>query len=423
MNDKYDLYSYIIYTLLFGALILCFYIYYLKKIKNPKKKPKNKKDKNISEFDLIGYINSNINEEPKIGLNNIGATCYMNATLQCLSHTVKLTNYFLNPKFQKIINSNKNILSKAYLEVIKKLWIKEYNKNKNNYSPNNFKNTISRMNPLFKGIAANDSKDLVGFILEQLHLELNNDIANNNRTNIKFDENDEESTLNYFLEDFQNNFSSIISDIFYGIIETRSECLLCKQRNQQQGIFNPIYAYNFLVINYIIFPLEEIRKTKSQINNFNYNEINLYDCFDFYEKEEIMQGDNQIWCKYCGQTTDSKYSTRIYSSPEYFILILNRGKGNIYNVKLKFEEIINLTKYVQDKESNNLLYRLYAIVTHLGPSSMSGHFIAFCNSPIDNKWYKYNDSEVKLIGNFFNDIHEFGIPYILFYEKQGLYNL
>ena len=30
-----------------------------------------------------------------IGLANIGATCYMNATLQCLSNTDKLTNYFL----------------------------------------------------------------------------------------------------------------------------------------------------------------------------------------------------------------------------------------------------------------------------------------------------------------------------------------
>ncbi len=30
------------------------------------------------------------------GLNNIGATCYMNATLQCLSNTKPLTEFFLN---------------------------------------------------------------------------------------------------------------------------------------------------------------------------------------------------------------------------------------------------------------------------------------------------------------------------------------
>ena len=33
-----------------------------------------------------------------IGLNNIGATCFMNSTLQCLSQTKDLTNYFLKQK-------------------------------------------------------------------------------------------------------------------------------------------------------------------------------------------------------------------------------------------------------------------------------------------------------------------------------------
>ena len=33
-----------------------------------------------------------------IGLNNIGATCFINATLQCLSQTEELTKYFLKEK-------------------------------------------------------------------------------------------------------------------------------------------------------------------------------------------------------------------------------------------------------------------------------------------------------------------------------------
>ena len=112
-----------------------------------------------------------IGEEPQIGLNNIGATCYMNATIQCLSHTVKLTNYFLNPKHKILINEKQ--FSKEFYEVLKRLWIKQYNNNNSNYSPYKLKEVISKMEPLFKGIAANDSKDLVNFILQQLHLELN----------------------------------------------------------------------------------------------------------------------------------------------------------------------------------------------------------------------------------------------------------
>ena len=126
-----------------------------------------------------------------------------------------------------------------------------------------------------------------------------------------------------------------------------------------------------------------------------------------------------MWCKNCGQTAPCQYITIIYSSPVYLILILNRGKGNIYNIKLNFTEILDIGNYVTKKENNNLIYHLYAIVTHIGPSSMGGHFIAFCKSPIDNKWYKYNDAIVEYVGDFFNNIHNFGVPYILFYEKQN----
>ena len=393
-----------------------------KKKKDKKKKKKNNPQKieenNDEEIKLIGYINARIKEEPKIGLNNIGATCYMNSTLQCLSHSTKLTNYFLAPYNQNYINSNEHIFSQSYLEVLKKLWIKQYNNYEDNYSPNEFKDTLSKLNPLFQGIAANDAKDLVQFILEQLHLELNIN-NNNNINNMNINQYDEKQVFNYFIEDFKRN-NSVISDYFYGIIEARTECLWCKTNNQMYNIFNPIYSYNFQIINFIIFPLEEIRKTKSFFNNFNFNEVTLYDCFDFYEKEEIMQGENQMWCQRCRQNAPAKYSSRIYSSPEYFILILNRGKGNIYDVKLNFPESIDIARYVQMKSGNNLIYQLYAIVTHLGPSSMAGHFIAFCKSPIDKMWYKYNDGLVNLIGNSFNDIHDFGCPYILFYERQGL---
>jgi len=377
------------------------------------------RQQNINE---IGFLMAEIGEEPQIGLNNIGATCYMNATIQCLSHTVKLTNYFLNPKNEKFINSTEKEFSKEFYEVLKRLWIKQYNNNKNNYSPNKLKEVISKMEPLFQGIAANDSKDLVNFILQQLHSELNliNKKNINNTDYNQINQTDENGMLNYFLNDFKKSNRSIISDIFFGITETKTECLNCKRINLMNGNYNQKFVYNFQIINFLIFPLEEIRKYKN-ILNYNYynsNEVNLYDCFDYYQKIETMQGENQMWCNHCGQNSASNYSTSIYSSPEYLILILNRGKGNIYNVKLNFDEVIDIGKYVFIKKGPHLIYHLYAIVTHYGPSSMSGHFIAFCKSPFDNKWYKYNDSIVSLVGDSFKQVNEAGTHYILFYERQ-----
>jgi len=47
-----------------------------------------------------------------IGLNNIGATCFMNSTLQCLSQTKILTNYFLNDRNKERIINNNLVLEK-----------------------------------------------------------------------------------------------------------------------------------------------------------------------------------------------------------------------------------------------------------------------------------------------------------------------
>ena len=62
-------------------------------------------------------------------------------------------------------------------------------------------------------------------------------------------------------------------------------------------------------------------------------------------------------------------------------------------------------------------YELYAVLTHLGSSDMSGHFIAFCYSIIDKVWYKFNDAMVDEVKDFQKEVHDYGEPYILFYQR------
>ncbi len=108
-----------------------------------------------------------------LGLENIGATCYMNATIQCLCHVSKLKEYFQNKQLVDNDTYNKNCeLTKEFYNLVNSLW-KEPTYNKQYFTPTDFKNCISRMNPLFQGIQANDSKDLILFIYETIHDEIN----------------------------------------------------------------------------------------------------------------------------------------------------------------------------------------------------------------------------------------------------------
>ena len=111
--------------------------------------------------------NVNINSLTKAkGLENVGATCYMNAVLQCFYHVRPLSTEFVNYNFHP--NMIQQIpMTMAYLEVVKEL-----SNNKGTAArPILFKNIIS-MNPLFTGVQANDSKDLILYFLEKIDSEL-----------------------------------------------------------------------------------------------------------------------------------------------------------------------------------------------------------------------------------------------------------
>ena len=227
------------------------------------------------------------------------------------------------------------------------------------------------------------------------------------------------------MTDFKNDFS-IISDTFFGINETMNECLNCKNNYNMMGMSCPI-CYNYGIFNCLIFPLEEVKNYRNNYNmNFNYNimptlnQVTLDDCFLYNQKMELFTLENRNYCNNCKQLSDSNYVTRIYSSPKILILILNRGKGNIFNIKLNFSETIDITKYIfnDSKNKNNMVYDLYGVITHIGQSGPNAHFVASCKSPIDNHWYRYNDAIVSPIGNVQKEVIEFGVPYILFYQLK-----
>ena len=70
------------------------------------------------------------------------------------------------------------------------------------------------------------------------------------------------------------------------------------------------------------------------------------------------------------------------------------------------------------RERPRIIYNLYGVITHIGQSGPSAHFIASCKSPIDGEWYRYNDSIVNPIENLQRDVINFDTPYILFYKKK-----
>ena len=124
-----------------------------------------------------------------------------------------------------------------------------------------------------------------------------------------------------------------------------------------------------------------------------------------------------MYCNNCKETYPCSMGSELITGPEVLILILNRGKGIEFDVKINFTETLNLYNYIQ-YNNTGYNYKLIGVITHLGESSMSGHFIAYCRDPLHNdKWYKYNDAIVSEVNNFQNEVMNYAMPYLLFYQK------
>ena len=363
------------------------------------------------------------------GLDNIGSTCYMNSTLQCLLHLNNLVSYFLNeyPKDFNLLNErNKNCpthgnISKAFYDLTKEVYsqkneaknnemiilnnnelIQYYGANNiigynnisnysNSISPSKYHTTIGNFNPQFRNLEANDSKDLILYLFQSMHSELN--YLSNNRINLPPpNQYDRANVFNYFVNTYDRQNFSIISKLFYGTYENITKCKNCSK------IF-----YNFQKFEFISFGM------------FNYNgkDFNIYDGFENNQKVQLLRGDNKSYCNNCKSLNDAEICSKIIVPPNNLLINIDYGKNKMFMPKtINFDEVIDITKYVNFYFGTNIKYQLISVCVHYGDSF--GHYVAFCKNKNNNKWYLFNDSECKECDK--NEIH-YGSPYLLLYER------
>ena len=133
-----------------------------------------------------------------------------------------------------------------------------------------------------------------------------------------------------------------------------------------------------------------------------------------------------IYCNNCKALRKGIKQQNIYGLPKYLIIILNRGRTHQdFNEKFKFPEILDFTgKNIVINNQSYKKYYLCGIITLLGESGPSGHFICYCRCNHKSKnFILYNDSVVSKVSieyamkeNISKNENEKIIPYILFYN-------
>jgi len=130
-------------------------------------------------------------------------------------------------------------------------------------------------------------------------------------------------------------------------------------------------------------------------------------CLDKYFEFELLEGDNQYYCDYCGCKQDAHRKPVLEKSPHVLNVQLSRyvydrkkgmKKKLSDKVMLPQELIVNAASLGADSgEAKNRRYLLCAVMRHKGTSAYSGHYIAEAMDWLTGIWYEFNDEKVEVI--------------------------
>ncbi|KAI5071347.1 hypothetical protein GOP47_0013598 [Adiantum capillus-veneris] len=161
------------------------------------------------------------------GLQNLGNTCFMNSALQCLAHTPEIVGFFLQDYSQEINRQNllgmQGELAMAFGDLLRQLWMS----GKKAVSPRAFKNKLAGFAPQFGGHKQHDTQELLAFLLDGLHEDLN---RVKQKPVIKTRELEGKLDDQVALESWKNHKSrndSIIVDIYQGQYKSTLVCPGC----------------------------------------------------------------------------------------------------------------------------------------------------------------------------------------------------
>jgi ubiquitin C-terminal hydrolase len=178
------------------------------------------------------------------GLHNLGNTCFLNAALQCLSHTVPLTQHFLSGLYKKELNKSNpdgagGALAKAYANLLQKMWVKPKKKKTAGetpakaivVNPKAFKKMLGKFASQFEGYEQEDAQEFLSFLMDGLHEDLNR-VMTKPYVEIKdsLGRPDETVAAESWYGYLQRN-KSIVVDLFQGQLKSTLTCAVCRYTN------------------------------------------------------------------------------------------------------------------------------------------------------------------------------------------------
>ncbi|GAA5997929.1 uncharacterized protein JCM10292_006915 [Rhodotorula paludigena] len=330
------------------------------------------------------------------GLKNLGNTCYMNSTIQCLSAAVPFARYFTGGGYRKDINTinplgTKGALANAVAELIRALWAQQYHF----LSPVTFRENICRVAPQFRGSDQHDAQEFLGFLLDGLHEDCNYVVHKPAPIEMTPErEHDLETLPPQVMSErewqiYKMRNDSFIVQCFQGQFRNQLRCLTCQKTSTTYNTFMPLSV-----------PIPGGR---------GISKVSLMACLETFVRDEILDKDDAWHCPRCKKNRKAVKKLSLSKLPPILVIHLKRFSFHgPFSDKIETQVQyplagLDLTAFLPppltDKHGQPMspgppkgyVYDLFGVTNHYGNLS-SGHYTAYVRSGRD--WYNIGDSKV-----------------------------
>ncbi|CAM9135114.1 unnamed protein product, partial [Bubo scandiacus] len=280
------------------------------------------------------------------GLRNLGNTCFLNATVQCLTYTPPLANYLLSREHGRSCHQE----GFCMMCIMQNHTIQAFGSSGNTIKPVSFIQNLKNIAQHICFGRQEDAHEFLRYTIDAMQKACLSRCAKLDR---------------------QSQATTLVHQIFGGSLRSRVKCVEC------EAVSDTYEPYLDMAL--------DIGQSS-----------NIKQALEQFVKLELLAGDNAYSCAQCKQKVLACKRFTIHRASNVLTLSLKRfsdfGGGKITK-DVAYPELLDIRPYMLEK-GDPVMYSLYAVLVHAGYSCHAGHYYCYVKAS-NGQWYQMNDDVVR----------------------------
>ncbi|XP_066497663.1 ubiquitin carboxyl-terminal hydrolase 36 [Hoplias malabaricus] len=280
------------------------------------------------------------------GLHNLGNTCFLNSTVQCLTYTPPLANYLLSKEHSRACHQS----GFCMICIMQNHIIQAFANTGNAIKPVSFIRDLKKIARHFRFGSQEDAHEFLRYTIDAM----------------------QKACLNGYPKlDRQTQATTLVHQIFGGYLRSRVKCSICKSVSDTYDPYLDIAV--------------EIRQA-----------ANIVRALELFVKPDVLSGENAYMCAKCKKKVPATKRFTVHRTSNVLTLSLKRFanfSGGKITKDVGYPEFLNIRPYMSQSSGDPVMYGLYAVLVHSGYSCHAGHYYCYVKAS-NGQWYQMNDSMV-----------------------------